>query len=110
MPGRAGNGKCGNSRSGASRSGASGTAKFTGVLVGLIAAFAVRKLLSAGWKAATGSEPPSDPRDPEVRLGSALAWAALIGTVPELAKVIAFRATARNAAAKKLRDCADRDG
>ena len=53
-----------------------------GIMAGLAAGFATRKLVTAGWKRVTGKEPPSDPRDPHVSLGEALSRA-----YPELAAI-----------------------
>jgi hypothetical protein len=58
------------------------------------AVFLVRKLLTFGWKRATGKTPP-DPADPQVRIMEALGWAVLVGVSIEAAKLFTARATAR---------------
>ena len=73
-----------------------------GVLAGLAAGFATRKLITAGWKKGTGKEPPSDPQDPHVSIGEALSWAIVLGVAMETARLVAIRVTTnqlrRNAA------------
>jgi len=69
-----------------------------GVMAGLAAGFATRKLVTAGWKKLTGKEPPSDPRDPHVSLGEALSWAIVLGVAMETARLVAIRVTARQVA------------
>jgi hypothetical protein len=73
-----------------------------GVLAGLAAGFATRKLITAGWKKVTGKEPPSDPQDPHVSIGEALSWAIVLGVAMETARLVAIRVTTnqlrRNAA------------
>lgn len=76
------------------KNGSDSSGKVVGVIVGLAAAFAARKAITAGWKTMTGKEPPGDPKDPSVTLGTALTWAAVMGVVPEMARVLAHRAVA----------------
>jgi hypothetical protein len=59
-----------------------------------VAVFAMRKLLTVGWKRATGKTPP-DPADPQVRIVEALGWAVVAGVTIEATKLFAARATAR---------------
>ncbi len=56
------------------------------------AAFAARKLLTVGWKRATGKEPPADPQDPAVGMMEALGWAIAMGVVVGAVRVLAIRA------------------
>jgi hypothetical protein len=56
------------------------------------AAFAARKVLTAGWKRATGKEPPVDPQDPGVSIMEALGWAIAMGVVVGAVRVLAIRA------------------
>jgi hypothetical protein len=58
------------------------------------AVFVVRKLLTLGWKRATGKTPP-DPADPQVRIVEALGWAVVAGVTIEATKLFTARATAR---------------
>jgi hypothetical protein len=59
------------------------------------AAFAVRKLLTVGWKTVTGKEPPDHPEDPEVALSEALIWGVVLGAAVGAARLLATRATTR---------------
>ncbi|WP_232676977.1 DUF4235 domain-containing protein [Nocardioides sp. R-C-SC26] len=58
------------------------------------ASVAAKKGLDVGWKAATGRKPPANPADPDVRLGEAVAWAAVSGTFVALARMLAQRRAA----------------
>ena len=82
-----------------------GVAQAVGVLAGLAAGFATRKLVTVGWKRVTGKEPPSDPQDPRVSIGEALSWAIVLGVAMETARLVAARAAAR-----QLRRGADSNG
>jgi hypothetical protein len=42
-------------------------------VLGFVATFAAQKLLTMGWKAVTGNEPPS-PTDPQTPFRQALSW------------------------------------
>ncbi len=55
------------------------------------AAFAARKLITLGWKRATGKEPPIDPQDPEVSTAEALGWAIIMGVMIGTVRVLAIR-------------------
>jgi hypothetical protein len=59
------------------------------------AAFAVKKLLTVGWKTVTGKEPPDHPEDPEVALSEALIWGVVLGATVGAARLLATRATTR---------------
>ena len=67
-------------------------------LFGLTSAIAgatvAKKALNAGWKAATGKEPPANPADPDVEMWEAVAWAAISGTAVALARMLASRRVA----------------
>lgn len=64
-------------------------------LVSALGAAAVaKKGLDAGWKAATGKQPPANPADPDVSIKEAVAWAAASGTFVALAKMLAQRRAA----------------
>lgn len=64
-------------------------------LVSALGAAAVaKKGLDAGWKAATGKNPPENPADPDVALREAVAWAAFSGTFVALARMFAQRRAA----------------
>jgi hypothetical protein len=69
-----------------------------GVMAGLAAGFATRRLVTAGWKKVTGKEPPADPRDPRVSIAEALSWAVVLGVAMETARLVAIRVTTRQLA------------
>lgn len=60
----------------------------------VLAAAAAQKALSAGWKLATGDDPPTIPEDPDTSWTEAIAWAVLSGAVLGLARLIATRRAA----------------
>jgi hypothetical protein len=63
--------------------------------VGAAATAAVaRKMLTRGWKKATGNEPPADPANPDVRWRDAAGWAAASAAVVALARLVAQRRVA----------------
>jgi Protein of unknown function (DUF4235) len=72
-----------------------GLAKALGAFAAFGAAYAARKLVTAGWKRATGKEPPNDPHDPRVSIGEALSWAVVLGVSIEAARLLAQRAAMR---------------
>ncbi len=61
----------------------------------VLAAAAAHKGLSAGWKLATGNEPPTIPEDPETSWSEAIVWAILSGAALGLARLVATRGAAR---------------
>ena len=61
----------------------------------VLAAAAAQKGLSAGWKLATGNEPPTIPEDPETSWSEAIAWAVVSGAVLGLARLVATRRAAQ---------------
>lgn len=61
----------------------------------VIAAVATRKLLSSGWEAATGHEPPENPADPSTEWREALAWGLLTGATIGVARMVARRSTTK---------------
>jgi hypothetical protein len=71
--------------------------KALGSLAAFGAAFGARKLITLAWKRVTGKEPPTDPHDPAVGIGEALAWAVLTGVAIESARLLAVRAASRKA-------------
>jgi hypothetical protein len=54
-----------------------------------------RKAITAGWKKATGKEPPANPESPEVALAEALGWAIVMGVGMEVSRLLATRAAAK---------------
>ncbi|GAB3860425.1 hypothetical protein GCM10028801_23240 [Nocardioides maradonensis] len=61
---------------------------------GVGGAAVAKKGLNAGWKAATGKQPPENPADPDVQLREAVAWAAASGTFVALVKMLLQRRAA----------------
>lgn len=72
-----------------------GGSKALGTIAAFAAAFGTRKLITFGWKRITGKEPPTDPHDPQVGIGEALAWALILGVGIETARLLAVRAATR---------------
>jgi hypothetical protein len=64
------------------------------LVAALGAAAVAKKGLDAGWKTATGKQPPANPADPDVDVWEAVAWAAASGTFVALAKMFAQRRAA----------------
>ena len=58
----------------------------------IVATMIVRKTMNVAYEAITGHEPPA-PRDPQVRLGRALMWAAITATTAAIVEVAVYRAT-----------------
>jgi hypothetical protein len=69
--------------------------KLAASLASAAAVFLARKLLSVAWTRTTGKTPPTDPADPEVRLGEAVGWAIVVGITVEIARLFATRALTR---------------
>jgi hypothetical protein len=72
---------------------AGGGSKAVNALAGAAAGFVARKLLFFVWKKITGKEPPEHPEDPQVALGEALLWGAVVGVGVSTARMLATRAT-----------------
>jgi hypothetical protein len=70
--------------------------KLAGALATSAAVWLVRKLLSFGWRRATGKTPP-DPTDPKVSVVESLGWAVVAGVSVEATKLFTARLTARRA-------------
>lgn len=60
----------------------------------IVAGIAARKAMTTSWKVATGKEPPSNPADPDVSIGEALAWATLSGVAIGVLRMLASRKAA----------------
>jgi pantothenate kinase type III len=60
----------------------------------LFGAALARKILTIGWKAATGKEPPANPEHPDVTWVEATSWAVASGVVVGLVKLVAQRQVA----------------
>lgn len=66
---------------------------YTGVL-GAVTTIAAQKLVTAGWKLATGDEPPS-PTDPDTPFGVAASWAIASAIGVGVVQLATARYTAR---------------
>ncbi|QOR70378.1 DUF4235 domain-containing protein [Ruania alkalisoli] len=76
--------------------------KLVTTLAAIAAGIAANKLLTMGWKAATGHEPPTgDADDGEISLGELVVFAAVSGAVVTFARTFATRG------AKKWLDSGD---
>jgi hypothetical protein len=64
------------------------------MVAALLGAAIARKILTLGWKTATGKEPPANPEDPNVTWGEAASWAVASGVVVGLVKLVAVRQVA----------------
>ncbi|MEO3869028.1 DUF4235 domain-containing protein [Nonomuraea sp. B12E4] len=62
-----------------------------GGLVGLVTAWAARKILGFAWKKATGKEPPIDNDSPEVSMGEAIGYAVVMGVGMSVAQIVVNR-------------------
>lgn len=58
------------------------------------AALVARKITTVTWKAATGKQPPSNAKHPDVSNVEAVTWAIIAGAGVELIKVLIRRSTA----------------
>jgi hypothetical protein len=68
--------------------------KILGSLGAAAGATVARKVLTAGWKTATGKEPPANPEHPDVKWGEAVSWAIASAAAVAAAKLIAQRRVA----------------
>ena len=68
--------------------------KVLGTSAAVGAAVLAKKLVTTGWVAATGKEPPANPEDPEVSWPEAIGWAVASGAVVGLARLLAMRKAA----------------
>ncbi|MEV0620667.1 DUF4235 domain-containing protein [Nonomuraea sp. NPDC050404] len=65
--------------------------RVVGGLVGLVTAWAARKILGFAWKKATGKEPPMDTDSPEVSMGEAIGYAVVMGVGMSVAQIVVNR-------------------
>lgn len=68
--------------------------KVLGTSGAIVATVVARKLVTSGWTAATGKEPPANPEDPEVAWPEAVGWAVASGAVIAVARLLATRKAA----------------
>lgn len=71
------------------------TARVVGAVAALAAGYVARKSIEFAWEKITGKTPPDEPDSPDVAIGEAIAWAALIGIGSEVSRLIATRAATR---------------
>ena len=60
----------------------------------ILAAVAVRNLLTRGWKRWKRADPPENPADPAVDWGEAIAWTMATGVAVGLGRLVAKRLAA----------------
>ena len=68
--------------------------KVFGGVAGVAGAMLARKVVTTGWKIATGKEPPDTPESPNIAWAEAVGWAVFSGTVVALARLAATRSAA----------------
>lgn len=68
--------------------------KVLGTSAAVGAAAVARRLVTSGWTAATGKEPPTNPEDPEVSWPEAFGWAVASGALIGVARLLATRQAA----------------
>jgi hypothetical protein len=68
--------------------------KLAVVLSAVVAGVGTQKVLSAGWKAAIKTEPPTNPANPSTGWGEALSWTVATAASAAVAKIVAARAAA----------------
>ena len=74
--------------------------RLIGGLAAMVAAFVMRKAITAVWTKATGKEPPAHPEDPQVALSEALGWAVITAVGAESARLLATRAATKRSQAR----------
>lgn len=61
----------------------------------LAAGLLVERVVTSGWKVASGHNPPMDPEDIDSHTGEVVLYAVLSGALVALARVLAIRGAAR---------------
>lgn len=64
-------------------------------VVGAVTTIAAQKLVKAGWKLATGNEPPTSPTDPETPMVEAVTWALASGVGVGVVQLLTTRFAAK---------------
>ncbi|MFF5206955.1 DUF4235 domain-containing protein [Streptosporangium sp. NPDC000396] len=78
-----------------------------GGLVGLVTAWAARKVIGFAWEKATGKKPPADHESLDISLGEAIGYAVVMGVGMQVAQIVVTRtARKRYDAWRTLRDTA----
>lgn len=81
--------------------------KVAGLGSAAVVGIAARKTLTATWKLATGTAPPTNPEDPDIGWRGAVGWATLSGVVVGLARLAVARklaATSRRRSGSRAKD------
>jgi hypothetical protein len=68
--------------------------KIIGGGAAVLSGIAARQILTNGWKAATGNQPPTNPEHPDTNWTEAIAWAVASGAVIGVARLLAARKAA----------------
>ncbi len=68
--------------------------KVMAAIAAILGALVARKSLTFAWKAATGKEPPANPKHPTVTWPEAVSWAVVSGAVVGLARLAAQKRVA----------------
>lgn len=68
--------------------------KVLGTGAAVLSAAVAERGITAAWRAATGTEPPVNPENPDTRWAEAIGWALLSGAVIGLARLVATRKAA----------------
>ena len=68
--------------------------KVLGTGAAVLSAGVAERGITALWRAATGTEPPDNPENPDTHWAEAIGWAVLSGAVIGLARLVATRKAA----------------
>lgn len=60
----------------------------------ILAVLGTQKVLTAGWRSARHSDPPTNPANPQTQWGEAVAWTLATAVAAAFAKIVAARAAA----------------
>jgi hypothetical protein len=70
------------------------TWKLLGTGGAVLSGIAAKKVITTGWKAVTGHEPPANPEHPDTTWAEAIAFALLSGAIVGVARMLAARKAA----------------
>jgi len=70
------------------------TWKLMGTGGAVLSGIAAKKVITTGWKAVTGHEPPANPEHPDTTWAEAIAFALLSGAIVGVARMLAARKAA----------------
>ncbi|MBB2911828.1 hypothetical protein FHS43_003101 [Streptosporangium becharense] len=81
--------------------------KAIGGLLGLVTAWAARKIIGFAWEKSTGRKPPADSESLEISLGEAIGYAVVMGVGMQVTQIVVARtARKRYDAWKAVKDAA----